>query len=207
MKNMIHTLALLFAFFIGAPLVSAGPILSVDGSLLTGLDVNGTLYDVEFLDGIVSEVFPKHLVTAPGWYEMVGDLTAALYDALLNMGINDNKAFRGCNDNPGIPGFIGPDVCMIITPDKYEFSDPYEIWRADNIVVVNSNGTFYTPPPYGAGLLGTDDTASAVIADFVTLARFSTSQGSISEPGSMLLTLSALFLIAVRATAARKVSE
>lgn len=200
MKNMIHALILLFAFFSWSPLVAAGPILSADGSLLTGLDVNGTLYDVEFLDGVISEVFPADLVTAPGWYELAGSVTAALYGALYDMGLNDNEAIRGCKDNPGIPGFVGPDICILFTPDKLISGD---MWGADNLVVINYTGTYYTPPPYGiTGIAGYGDTATT---DFLTLAKFSPAQSSIPLQSSFLLTLSGLFLIAHRSNALQRV--
>ncbi len=202
MKNIIHSLTLLFAFFVWCPLVSAGPILSADGSMLTGLDVNGTLYDIEFLDGIVSEVFPIELVTAPGWYELAGSVTAALYDSLASMGMNDNEAFRGCKDSPGIPGFIGPDICIILTPDKVISGNS---WGADNLVVINYTGTYYTPPPYG--ITGIDGSGTTGLTDFLTLARFSPVQTSIPVPGSLLLTLSGLLLIALRSKAVRSSTD
>ncbi len=200
MKNTIRSLALLFALFVWCPLVSAGHILSADGSMLTGLDVNGTLYDIEFLDGILSEVFPLDQVTAPGWYELAGSVTAALYDALAGMGLNDNEAIRGCIDNPGVPGFVGPNSCLIVIPDKVTYGNA---WEADNLVVINQYGTYFEPPPYGVALSGDADTGGSDLGPFLTLARFSAVQTSVPVPDSLLLTLSGLLLIALRSKAVR----
>lgn len=194
MNKLMCRLTLLLALFGWSLLASAAPVLSADGSMLSGLDVNGTLYDIEFIDGVVSEVFPIDQVLAPGWYDLAGSVTAALYNALADIGLSDNEAIRGCKDNPGIPGFIGPNICLIVTPDKL---DSVDVWGADNLVVVNSTGTYYTPPPYGAGISGYADTADPSL-DYLTLARFSQRDASIPMPGSLLLILSGLLLIALR---------
>ena len=192
MHKLVYRLTLVFALFGCASLVSAAPILSADGSMLSGLDVNGTQYNVEFLDAVVSEIFPADQVVAPGWYELAGSVTAAIYNALFDMGLNDNKAIRGCEDNPGIPGFVGPNICIIVTPDKL---DSVTSWGADNLVVVQSRGTFIAPPPYGAGISGSADTKGT---GYLTLARFSRADAAMPTPGSVLLILSGLSLMVLR---------
>ncbi len=190
--GLIRKLALLLALLSVTPLTFATPILSNDGSTLSGLDVNGVAYDIEFLDGVVSDIFPAAQVLAPGWYDLAGSVSAALYTALAAMGLNDNEAIRGCEDNPGIPGYVGPNICIIVTPDKLDTPDT---WGADNVVVVNENGTFIAPPPYGAGIGGDADTSAT---GFLTLARFSPAGAPVPAPGSLLLALSGLLLVALR---------
>ena len=66
----------------GVHSVNAMPILSTDGSRLSGLEVDGTVYDVSFKDGVLSELFPVSLVQSPGWYELANSMIAAIADAL-----------------------------------------------------------------------------------------------------------------------------
>lgn len=55
MRRLVETI--LLATLLHGTCANAVPILSVDGSTLTSLDVDGTLYNVTFGDGIIGDVY------------------------------------------------------------------------------------------------------------------------------------------------------
>ncbi|CAA0114183.1 Uncharacterised protein [Halioglobus japonicus] len=191
MPKWIFTLALFVLITSQGLTAVAAPILSADGSTLSNLDVNGTLYDVSFGDGVISDLFPASEVSSPGWYSLAGDVTAAIYEALFNITpLIDHTALLGCEDGPGIPGYVGPEVCIVLTPDKLVH---WGQWGADNLAVVNQLGVFIGPPPAGITSLSGDADTGAL--HFLTLATFTQAQASVPSPGSTVLVLIGLLLV------------
>tara|TARA_R110002072_G_scaffold20493_2_gene74233 strand:+ start:542 stop:1618 length:1077 start_codon:yes stop_codon:yes gene_type:complete len=87
------------------------PNLSPDGSLLSGVNVNGTIYNVKFSDGIVGEAWTAEQVTSPGWSEFAYHLKRAVASTLNSLTpIPAPYSISGC---------IDARVCNLWLPDKY----------------------------------------------------------------------------------------
>jgi hypothetical protein len=119
MKPKLLGAFLLMVFWLGA--ANAAVVLQVNGGILqgaTGVDVNGTLYDVQFRDGTCVEIFSGCDSLADFTFTTAGPANAAA-QALLSPSL-----INGCADNTG-QGF-----CAILTPVDF---------LVNNIVTQNSN--------------------------------------------------------------------
>jgi hypothetical protein len=196
-----YFLALCLSLCIPAQTAFAIPMLSADGSSLKGVDVNGVLYDISFGDGILSEVYPASLVDSPGWTELVFEVAEATAAAINSLPFPVlNTDFRGCEESTGIPGFIGPDVCILGIPTHMAGTDTYGF---ENLLGVNPH---YPPGPaffepfevayqVPLSLLGFLDTGTEPgLAPLATLATFRLA--SVPNPSSLsILVLGFIALI------------
>ncbi len=95
----------------------AMPILSADGSSLTGVDVGGTLYDVSFGDGIVVIVYADVTFDAAREAE-ANAVSAAIAAALNSIGGIAPDMIAGCS---------APGICFLFNPNTYDnVLDGYE---------------------------------------------------------------------------------
>jgi|GWRWMinimDraft_6_1066014.scaffolds.fasta_scaffold09338_1 hypothetical protein len=95
MSKLIGRLLVLLAFAWTSS-VSAIPMLTQNGSLLTGVEVNGILYDVTFSDGIVGELYPPGLFTGE-YKSLVSPLSDAVVSALNVLGTLPS-GINGCTN-------------------------------------------------------------------------------------------------------------
>jgi len=153
------------------------PVLSPDGATLTGVVLSGTTYEVTFVEGILEDLFPVSMVQAPGWFDLANDMTAAIAAALASLEpLPQHTDINGCEHGPGIPGFVGPGVCIIGIPDTV--SGPLPSWRFDSFVVVNTPQSLVVDAPNnivpgGVSLAGGFDSgADPDLAHFTTFAQF-----------------------------------
>jgi hypothetical protein len=95
MKNKFERIILFVTLLFAAAMpATAWPILSADGSLLSGLDVDGVSYDVHFGDTI-----PMNWdLLNPDWYQFVPVLNLALANALNGLGAVGSD-ISGCQSN------------------------------------------------------------------------------------------------------------
>lgn len=136
MKYKLRTLAPAVLLLCAAALPAAAtPILSADGSLMSGLDVAGTLYDVHFGDTISTN---WHL-TEPDWPQFTTDLTLALVSALDELGTVGSD-ISGCT----------ADECILFVADRFVTASNFGVFWYD------SNPAFFDGQTWGVSL----DTAS-----------------------------------------------
>lgn len=191
MKNLIVRSTLLTVLLVWNSLLSAMPLLSADGSMLSGLYVNGTTYDVSFGDGDLEELFPSSVVMAPGWSGLSRGVSLAIFEALRELSVTDNNLINGCEDYEGIPGILDSNFCYIFTPDRIDFRGSY---RADNFVLINDSGQFYVPPPFNVGFPAANDGSNA----FTTWATFTEVSSSVPGPATETLLVLGLLILGAR---------
>jgi hypothetical protein len=152
MKNQLK--AVVFVAFFHATPSLAVPILSADGSILTAVDVDGTLYDVMFGDGPVDEVFAD--VTFDAARETIThEITVATIEALNIIGGVAPDDIAGCRNT---------QICNLFNPDSFGDSaggpayidnhvatgrDPADPWHTQRIISVltgfdTANSSFVT---------------------------------------------------------------
>jgi hypothetical protein len=180
------------ALFVGLVMATSGThaaTLDIDGSgqLLGAFDVNvdGSLYDVEFRNGSCEELYEgcDSVSDFPFGVEPEGDLAAhALLDQVLidsvSLGLfdSDPSLTRGCGS--------GTDTCHVLTP--FDFRDPSGLshWNVSNRV--NEVNDLV----YSLSLSATEP--ETVLGDGLTYAVWT----FVPEPGSGLLQLTALLVVA-----------
>jgi hypothetical protein len=158
----------------------AAPILQVVGGKLTGakgVDVGGTLYDVEFLDGTCIAVFSGCDATADFTFTTPAGAAAAS-QALLDQVFLDVPAGNFDSDPSLTQGCGNPIICVIDTPN---------LLPATGVVSSSASTNFNSvgPDPVGGSLfsifLDTGD------LNAVTWARWSPAVQSASEPGTIAI--------------------
>jgi hypothetical protein len=170
MSKVISGLLVILVFAGWIEKAAATPILSPDGSLLSGLDVGGTLYDVMFGDGLAEEVYGTVNFDAARLTE-ANAVSAALLVALNSLvpipGADD---INGCD--PGISCWLfNPDdrTNLFYTDDNYMEKQPLGPWQ----IIQGESGV-------SAGV----DSARFPGIAFVTYAR---SARSVSTPAPLAL--------------------
>ncbi|CAA0088304.1 Uncharacterised protein [Halioglobus japonicus] len=174
-----------------APIAHAIPMLSSDGRVLSGVEYNGGLYDVNFVDGVFEDYFPVAQVSSPNWFGQAQAMSNALFDALLSM-TNKPTAdqFNGC-ESTFYCGFAIPET--YIAPSTYRQLRP---------VVQDSSipGTVTTRRFLNINADMTEDTGEPgrFESSFITLALLTEATNAIPIPSSLVLALSAIVLLLQR---------
>lgn len=155
---MVKTFRLLtIAFLLHAASSAAMPVLSPDGSLLTGVDVGGTIYDVTFGDGVVGDVYASVTFDAAREAE-ANAVSAALVAALNGLGVVDPGSIAGCSGAP---------LCILFTPDR--FTGGTLAFRDDMSALGSTSGpTVWTNIPDTAAIGASIDTSSNTSFTLVT---------------------------------------
>lgn len=171
-----------------APIANAVPMLSSDGRVLSGVEYNGGLYDVNFVDGVFEDYFPVAQVSSPGWFDQAQAMSDALFDALSSM-----------TDKPTADQFNGCEstfYCGFAIPDTYLAPSTYRQLRP---VTQDSSipGSITTRRFLNTNAEITDNTGDPgrFESPFVTLALFTPAANPIPIPSSLVLALSALLLL------------
>jgi len=185
---MMLALSLLLGAFL--PLnAGAVPILSSDGSLLSGVEVNGQLYDVVFGDAVLGDIYPLDFVSQPGW----SDLANALKQGIVNA-LNALATLPLPGDINGCDGtvFNGVDGCLMLIPDAV-------LNTAQGLLLSDTNAAALRPTVAdrfpASALLPVEesfDTAVDFAPGQLTVARIRQANGAVSTPGSLGLLMLAL---------------
>ena len=191
-------LALAFALAF-APAARAVPILSADGSLLSGVDVPGYgLYDIALGDGLTSDVFGG--VTFDSARRAEADaVSTAVASALFDLSAAASS-IAGCEGA----------VCYIFIPDRLEspgFSPlPVGTWYADDGIVLKDpqwyGGEWVspTPPSISAYRFELFDSASS---PFDTIGQYAR-RSAVAVPAPWALTVFGVALLWLRAGRTRR---
>lgn len=110
MKNSLKLLTLAMLFH--ATSSWAIPMLSADGTSLTGLDVDGTIYDVKFGDGVVDTVYSG--VTFDATRETEANAVSRAIVAALNLLEVSFSDIAGCD----VAASTGREICHLFNPDS-----------------------------------------------------------------------------------------
>lgn len=164
---------------------AAAPLQIVSGGKLmgaTGVDVNGTLYDVQFLDGTCATVFTgcdtlsdfDFQTTADGQAAAAALLAQVLIDTALGTFDSDPELTNGCT-NTGL--------CILAIPVAFA---PFGFLGEPGITGPTANNE--SLPPDGVGLLSAKLDADLSEASFAAWAKFTPAAATpVPEPGSLLL--------------------
>ena len=107
MIQLIKCMALLALFAGFAQSTVAEVNLSADGRTLSGVEIDGKIYDVHFRDGIINQVYPLATITAPGWSDFAASAWAAVEQVLSQrFPTLSPAALNGC----------GTSTCEILIP-------------------------------------------------------------------------------------------
>ena len=114
----------ILSFLLSATIASnsfALPVLSPDGLQLTGVEVQGSLYNVAFADGVYGEVFPVESLTSPGWFELAQAVSASVEAALV--AIAQVRPLAPSD----IAGCDAPGRCVLYLADTYRSESRFPI--------------------------------------------------------------------------------
>lgn len=118
MKKLIKLMALTL-MLCAANNVLAEVRLSTDGKILSGVEIQGSLYDVHFGDGVINQVYPLSVITAGGWNAFADSawqsVTAALNRYYPNL---PATSFNGCQ-SASCELFVPLRPTGSSTPDQY----------------------------------------------------------------------------------------
>ena len=160
----------------------AVPILQVDRGKLTGatgVDVGGTLYDVEFLDGTCIAVYSGCDATADFTFTPATVLAAA--QSLLDQVFLDVLAGNFDSD-PGLTsGCLSTPTCLVIIP--------HSLSAAASTVTVGFAFNFPDSDPDQTGMAAgsTSIFLDTTLGTGLTWARWSPSAQSVPEPGTIAI--------------------
>lgn len=175
MKKLILNLVLLSALFSHA--LTAAPILSDDGSKLTGLELDDKLYDVMFANGVVPEVYGD-VVFNDEWQAEANLVSAGLFDYFLENRVLPQR-IAGCTIIP---------ICYLFLPDELVPGD-YP-WRDNGFVYLTPEAPYVT---MSWGAISTFKDWDSTPRPLVTLVTFEVRTVS-APPVAMLVALGILLL-------------
>ncbi|MEZ5571549.1 MAG: hypothetical protein R3E64_05940 [Halioglobus sp.] len=131
-----------------APPLQAMPMLSADGSLLTGVIVQGEAYDVNFGDAILGDIYPSSVVGGADWFSFANAMKQGILNALLLL--PDSLVggdINGCEAGAVIGPFeVG---CIILIPDLLFLSTGTPNFGSSSDVVIGSNWKHLHPSTNG----------------------------------------------------------
>jgi hypothetical protein len=179
--NIVKRLGTIFFMCVLSNAASAAPILQVDGNSkltgATGVNVNGTLYDVQFLEGKCNELFSGCDQSSD--FAFVTKTAADLASTAL---LND--VFVGIYDSvpAQILGCSSPTLCNAYTP---YFKDNNEVLVSSAANSSSSNTVFDTSLVRNSDL--TNDVAGTYAVWSLPAASRSASVASVPEPTTLAL--------------------
>ena len=173
MKSKLRLLIL--AAFFHATSSMAIPMLSADGSSLTGVNVGGTIYDVMFGDGIVGDVYAGVTFDATRRQEAVV-VSASIGAALNALGISGSNILSGCE------GVTGSITCTIFLASWDRIAFAGDLYSEDSIDYRPTPGSWSTGRGIGLGPL--DDTTGD---ENLTMATYRLAETAVPAPATLAL--------------------
>lgn len=181
------------ALFGAATSALSMPMLSEDGSLLTGVVADGQIYDVTFGDGILGDIYTTSMVEQEGWFDLANAVKQGIADAF-NM-LSDQALpadISGCDGSEFSPFLAG---CLMIIPDVLLLSRDEQRFVDSNGVALTTAGAIRFPSS-GIVSVGSDfDTAVDFEPGQLTIAQFRLATRNVPAPGSLGLLMSALVMV------------
>lgn len=184
--RLVQNLAAIMVLALAPTAAMALPILSADGSTLTGVEVAGFgTYDVMFGDGIVGDVYAGVTFDAARETE-ANAVSDGIVDALSALGIVDPAAIAGCDGT-------SPIGCLLFNPERAQRNEPFQLLDLNTASITPTQG----PKVSDLALIRspTDDTEASVGTTLVTYAPASV---SVPTPAPQLLIGLGLALLVVR---------
>lgn len=202
---------LLLVSLVGMSLPAAAlPMLNSDSSLLSGVEVDGLVYDVTFGDGRIRDFYPESAVLAPGWSDFAIKTIDAIVVALNSLGLPTKGAdIPGCSPHAGIPALgIGQDDCFLYIP-TYFFTGDNDYAVGDVVLATVAGAGKYSAQFYGRADLYADTGTGgfSVSPEWVTLARISVANSTVPNPATWLLVLVALAGLQLNQNSARRATK
>ena len=206
MKYSIFVLLLVSLLGVSLP-AAALPILTPDRTLLSGVEVDGVLYDVTFGDGRVRDFYPESAVLAPGWSDFAIKMIDAIVVSLDSLGLpSKGSDIPGCSPHEGLSTFgIGQDDCFIYIP-TYFFTGDNDYAVGDVVLATVGGARKYSAQIYGGADLYADTGTGGFTLppEWVTLARISVATSTVPNPATWLLLLVALAGLQMNRKSARR---
>lgn len=174
---------------------SAMPILSSDNSLLSGVEVDGVVYDITFGDGKVRDFYPVEDVRAAGW----SDFSISMIDAIINAlnlvgGPLNGSDIPGCTPHTGSPEIgVGVNECFLYMPTYYFVGD--RSYQVGDVILAGSGGARkYSAQIYGRADLYADtaNRGFSVSTDLISLVQINVASATVPNPATWLLLLVAM---------------
>lgn len=194
MKKPATVLTLIIIFMLPIQAMAV-PILSSDGSLLTGVLVGEHLYDVTFGDVVISEAYPRSVIRSSGWFDFADAMKQGIVDALNALPSPPSPAdINGCDGSVFII-----EGCLLIIPDDYitgaAYIDGIDRYLDSNAAAVIINGAARFDLSSVGAVPANQDTSEGSLAGQLTIAQFSLASASVPVPGSLALFVSAMLLM------------
>lgn len=164
MKMILGSIFLATLVYSSYPM--AMPILSADGSVLTGVYVDGILYDVTFREGVIEEVY-SDIIFDSAYEAEANAVSSAIAEGLNLVGVPLAGDIAGC-ENP---------ICLLFVPDQFISPSVY----IDNNFA-SRHGFEWATGASNWGFSGSQDSGSLSFLTLVTFKR----QG-IPTPATMAL--------------------
>ncbi|MCR9105799.1 MAG: Ig-like domain-containing protein [Gammaproteobacteria bacterium] len=156
---------------------AAQPSLSPDGSTLSGVEVDGITYQINFADSRFGDTFLPEQVDQPSWEALANDVSVAVVSAL------NGLAERP--DPTDINGCTSTTECILFLPDEYiEASDLY---RDNSFARVTPSGANRSAGSADGG--SNASTASVAAFTVMTFAEAGIPPSACPPDGSSIITL------------------
>ena len=167
---------------------SALPILSADGSLLSGVVANGETYDVRFGDAVLGSIYSAATVGAAGWFDLANAVKEGIVDALSMLSPAASAGdISGCTAGATI---VGIDVgCIILIPDILDSSSGAPRFRDTEAAQITATGLVTRTTLSNIAAVAPE--ADTGFYGNLTFAQFQRADNQIPAPSTLFLMLTA----------------
>jgi hypothetical protein len=129
MKGLTRPVCLCLCIFASLQSAWAQVQLSPDGRTLSGVEVEGKKYNVQFGDGIISQVYPRSSIDQATWNAFASSAVIAVRDALLaNYPNISTTVINGCEQR-------GCELFLPLRPSESNIASAYVMGRVVNVDV------------------------------------------------------------------------
>ena len=162
------------------------PILSADGSLLSGVVANGETYDVRFGDAVLGDIYSTATVGAAGWFDLADAVKQGIVDALSLLSPSAGD-INGCTAGATI---VGIDVgCIILIPDVLDFGTTPPRFRDTEAAQITAIGLATRTTLSSIVLVGAE--ADSGFYGNLTFAQFERIDNQVPAPSTLFLLIAA----------------